>query len=77
MQANEVKEADMKFTGLTGDKLIVKVTVHNDHHHLEAWYNGKMLWYAHLFEDAISLWEGRFNVVDRDKGHVYITLGGG
>ena len=71
----------VKFQGFEGEDLVVRIVrdKKKGHHHIEMWHNGKMLWYAHLWKDAISLWDGWFNDLahpGKPRPNIYIELGG-
>jgi len=70
----------VRFKGFDGEDLEVRIIKHGkhkyNHHHLEVYHNGRKLWYAHLWDDAISLWDGSFHEHGEAKNNIYIELGG-
>lgn len=74
----------VKFKGFMGEDLVVRIVRDGrkggGHHHLELYHDGKMLWYAHLMKDAISLWDGGFYENNQQpsegRNNIYLNLGG-
>ena len=73
----------VKFKGFMGEDLVIRIVKDGrgeDHHHLEAYHDGRILWYAHLMKDAISLWNGGFYENNQQpneaKNNIYLNLGG-